>query len=93
MEVIAGREITRTVKSLAALNGGDPLSITIAVMTLVVPGTLTAVPAVITTRSPGWTRPVARDASSVRAQRSSTSLHSSISAEITPHSSASCCTA
>src|SRR5215211_2104897 len=59
-------------------------------MTLVVPGTLTAVPAVMTTRSPGWTRPVARDASSVRAQRSSTSLHSSISAEITPHSSASC---
>jgi hypothetical protein len=45
-------------------------------ITFVVPGRFTAVPAVITTRSPGETRPLARAASVECAQRSSTSFAS-----------------
>src|SRR6266511_3944230 len=55
-------------------------------MTFVDPGMLTAVPAVITTRSPDSTIPLRRAASRERAQRSSTSTHSGISSGVTPHS-------
>ena len=48
-------------------------------ITFVEPGMFTAVPAVITTRSPASTMPLARAASSERSQMSSTSSVSAIS--------------
>jgi hypothetical protein len=59
----------------------------------VVPGVLTAVPAVITTRSPSSTMPLSRAASSERDHSSSTLAHSGTYTGHTPHSSASCETA
>src|SRR5262249_49448021 len=57
-------------------------------ITLVEPGMLTAVPAVMTTRSPGCTRPLSPAASRERPQMSSTSVASGIGIGVTPHSSA-----
>ena len=59
-------------------------------MTFVPPGRFTAVPAVMTSRSPGATSPDSRAASIERAQRSSTSVVSGMSSGVTPHSSAMC---
>src|SRR5580765_239629 len=57
-------------------------------MTFVEPGMLTAVPAVMTTRSPTSRRPAWRAAWIEVFQRSSMSLHSLIWIGVTPHSSA-----
>ena len=59
-------------------------------ITFVEPGMLTAVPAVITTRSPDATMPHSRAASTDVSQRSSTSSPSGIWSGVTPHSSAMC---
>src|SRR5579884_53425 len=60
---------------------------TSTLITLVVPGMFTAVPAVITTLSPVSTIPASRAASTARRQSSSTSLVSEIRSGVTPHSS------
>jgi len=59
-------------------------------ITFVEPGMFTAVPAVITTRSPDATTPASRAAAIERDQRSSTSVVSGIVSGVTPHSSARC---
>ena len=62
-------------------------------ITFVDPGRLTAVPAVVTTRSPLSITPHFSATSSDLVQRSSTFSVCGISTGVTPHSSAICCTA
>jgi len=59
-------------------------------ITFLDPGMFTAVPAVITTRSPDATTPASIAATIERDQRSSTSVVSGIVSGVTPHSSARC---
>src|SRR4029453_18995999 len=65
---------------------------TSTLITLVEPGMFTAVPAVITTVSPGSTMPAVFAASIERVQRSSTFFASGIQIGVTPHSIAIWCT-
>ena len=62
-------------------------------ITFVEPGRLTAVPAVVTTRSPASTAPAFSADSSERVQRSSTFSVCGSSTGMIPHSSAICCSA
>src|SRR5262249_7644311 len=55
-------------------------------ITLVEPAMFTCVPAVMTTRSPDWTRPASRADSIDRLHRSSTFGCSEIQSGVTPHS-------